>query len=337
MEKLITLNGKIYIQGKGLVNYNGSEPTSDQRRRFYNFLQHNGKINKNCKFGKEHTYKIEKYDSEKKESKIETIVKKIIDANLLRKTILGSENDVIPNIISNNPSLKLKYLSQLGMIARGWMFTLDKSKNSTDVMLNNGKNSKKEADENNDDSTETKERGVVIKRKSGITITDAEQICGAVTEMKVCSKEGERDSNSLFYNETCGDIRYMSEVYFDIKQLQFISIDDNFDRMSIFERESEDYINNLKSNGYIAQKGLFKTVEDNLIGEQGILLPENCVYDQIRLAIDKILKIKISRANAYAKIEKFVLEIDGKEVEIKTIQDFDNLNLKFGCNFQNMN
>lgn len=294
MNKLKTLSAKLYLEGKGLVNYNSTTPTAEQNKRFYPILNHNGKIPDNCMFAKEHVYK----DGEK------LIVRKIIDSNLMRKVSIGCENEPIAKTISDNPSLKLKYISSLPMIARGWMYTLE---------------------------NKSKDTGTIIKRKSGVMITDAEQICTAITSMKVGSKEGPRDSNSYRYKETCGEIHYMSEINFDVKQLQFISVDDNYDRMSIYEKEVEEYLHYLNKYGYDAKKGIFSTTHDNLVGEQGIVLPDKAIYDMIRIIVKKFLDIYIYRAGSYAKTEKFVIILDGKEIDIKTIEDFDSLGLQFGC------
>lgn len=323
MKRLQSLSAKLYLKGHGLVNYNGSTPTLEQNNRFYHILKHDGVINDNCSFAKEHVYNVNG----------NLIIKKIIDSNLLRKVSIGDELEPIAKIISENSSLKLKFLSKLNMIARGWMYSLEKEKK-----INEEKEVPKKTKTDSKTSTlveeEKKEKGIIIKRKSGVMITDAEQICGAITSMILKTKDGKKDKNSIFYKESCGEIHYMSEIKFDVKQLQLISIDDNYERMAIFEKEVNEYILNLNKQGYKATKGNYSTTHENLVGEQAIILEDKAVYDMIRIVIEKILNIDIQRAGAYARTKKFVLILDEKEEEIKTIEDFDKLKLNFGCDFK---
>lgn len=307
--KMIQL--EVEFNGKGLVNYNGNKPP----KRFKNVMYSNGKVNQNGSFGKEHNYTETKIDENGVVKTIE-IPKKIISSNLLRKHICGDENFVNADKLTSIPELRVGLLSQDNVIVRGFTALKKDSHN--------------------------------LKRKGALTVTNAEQISNTVTCLETRTTEGSRDENSLFFKETCGDITYKSEIFFDIKQIKFISIDDNYDRMSLKETDVEGFINRIdgrygKGN---ATFGNWGTTHLNLIGEQGIVLSDKVVSNAIRETIKRILEINILRAGSYAKTssvkvafsyvgDSIDLLIKPKFVDIYNIDDYDKLvsGLEIGIDF----
>jgi hypothetical protein len=282
------------INGYGLVNYNGSEVPN----RFYAQMKDaSGRPNKNGTFGKENIYTqiITDGDGNTKEIKIP---KKIISSNLLRKEILGDENSVNADKLITNDKLRVAFLSQDNVIARGFMCA--------------GRN----------DTT--------LKRKGGLTVLDAEQTSNTITWLETRTKEGDRDSTSLHFKETCGDIEYQSEIFFDIKQLQFISIDDNYDRMSLTEKDVNGFINHIDSRygEGNATFGNWGTTHLNVIGEQGIVLSNKVVGNIIRETIKRILTIDIKRANAFAKTSsvKVALGYEGDDINLLSSPTYKTIN-----------
>jgi hypothetical protein len=300
----------VELKGKGLVNYNGNKVP----KRFKNEMYFNGKVTTNGSFAKENLYREIKIDENGVEKIIE-IPKKIVSSNLIRKTICGDENLVNADKLINIPKLRTTLLSQDNVIVRG--FTAIKNDNN-------------------------------LKRKSALTVTDAEQTSNTITWLETRTTEGERNDNSLFYKETCGDITYTSEIFFDIKQIQFISMDDNYDRMSLKETDAEDFIANINDRygDGNATLGNWGTTRLNLIGEQGIVLSNKVVANCIRETIKRIIEINITRAGAYVKTSSIKIAIghvgdnmdlikNPKFVDIYNIDDYDKLieNKEIGVDF----
>lgn len=299
------------LTGQGLVNYNGKEPHD----RFYNDMKNNGKKTENGNFAKENIYRKEIVDRDGNKIKI-VEPKKIISSNLLRKEILGDENSVNADVLTSNDRLRVAVLSQDKLIARG--------------------------------HTLLKQKVINVKRKSCLTVTDAEQTCDAVSWLETKTTSGSKDENSLFFKETCGKIEYQSRIFVDIKQLQFISIDDNYDRMALKETDVEGFINNINKRygDNNAVLGNWGTTHLNVIGEQGIVLSEKVVSNIIREVIKSTLNIDIKRSGSYAKTSSIKINIGypgdeinllskPKYVEINKMEDYDQLvqNIVFGIDF----
>lgn len=310
MKKINKINLLLELNGVGLVNYNGNKVP----KRFKHEMYFNGKVTTNGTFAKENIYRETVIDENGVEKIIE-IPKKIVSSNLIRKTICGDENLVNADKLINIPKLRTALLSQDNTIVRG--FTAIKNDNN-------------------------------LKRATALTVTDAEQISNTVTWLETRTAEGERNDNSLFYKETCGEITYKSKIFFDIKQIKFISIDDNYDKMSLKETDVEDFIadiNNRYGEGN-ATFGNWGTTHLNLIGEQGIVLSNKVVANCIRETIKRILEINITRAGSYAKTSslKIAIGYPNDEVdlvkqpnffEINNIGDYDKLigNQEIGIDF----
>lgn len=299
----------IDIEGQGLVNYNGSKIP----KRFYKQMTTNGTSNSNGSFAKENIYTEEITDTDGKK-KIVEIPLKYISSNLIRKVLLGDENSVNSDKLMTNKRLRIAYLSQDNTIVRGFTALKD----------------------------------VNLKRASAISVTNAEQTSNTVTHLETRTNEGERSENSLFFKETCGKIEYSSEIRFDIKQLHFISIDDNYDRMSLMESDVEEFINNInKRYGEgNALLGNWSTTHLNLMGEQGILLSKKVVRNLLRETIKKMFEIDIRRAGSYAKTKsvKIAFGHEGDDIDltispnfhiINSIKEYDQLveGLEIGVDF----
>ena len=316
------------LKGFGLVNFNSTKPNIAQYQKYYQH-KNNGKYDDNILFAKENIYK--NITSDTKGDKIITYIsKKKISAGLVRKTILGDENEVNSSQLSEDTSLRLLFHSQPLIVARGWMTTVEKAKNK-DIP------DKKPKPKEGEEDKEVAEKGQILKRASGISVIDAEQTCNAEITLETCTREGKKDGTSYYLKEACGEIKYSTTILFDIKKLQFVSIDDNFDRLSMFERDVDEYIKKIDSYGKgNAKKGRFRTSHDNLIGEQGIKLSNEFVYLIIKKTIERILNFRILKATGNALFESLQIKLNNELIDIKTIDDFNNLNLEFGCEFENL-
>lgn len=310
MSKVNKIFLSLEIKGRGLVNFNGDRP----HKRFINQMIHNGNVVKAGSFAKENVYTKEVTDSEGNVKTID-VPKKIISGNLLRKEIMGDENFVNAHKLSSIPSLRVAFLSQDNVIARGFMVV---------------------------------GRSISLKRKGGITVTDAEQTSDTVTWVEKRTTEGERNENSYHFRENCGEIEYQSDIIFNVKQLGFISIDDNYDRMSILESDVDGFIKHIDARygDGNAVFGNWATTHNNVIGEQGVVLSPKVVSNIIRETIKRIFEINITRSSSYAKTKsvKIAFGYEGEDidllanpkyVEINSIQEYDKLveGLEIGVDF----
>jgi hypothetical protein len=128
-----------------------------------------------------------------------------------------------------------------------------------------------------------------IKRKSPLTINDAEQTSNGVSYLETFSRSGQKiekddaadiGGTTFFKKETIGKIKYFTEGNINLSQLQFISCDPIFDRFSfnsdsfrIYKQVLENTLPNFDSElGYYT---LSSSVVDQ--SEHGIKLSEENV------------------------------------------------------------
>ena len=300
------------LKGQGLVNYNGDKPPI----RFIKDMISDGEVTKNGSFAKENGYKVISVN-DNGDKIVSYEQKKIISGNLLRKFIIGDENDVNADKLSLHSALRVAYVSQDTSIARGYCCT-----------------------QRGDDGT--------LSRKSSFTVCDAEQTSGAISWIETRNTEGKKDKTSLFFKENCGKIEYESEIFLDVPQLKFVSIDDNYDRMSLEELDVEPFIKHIgaRYGEGNAVYGNWGTTHKNLVGEQGIVLSNKVVTNIIRESIKRMLSIEIKRATTFAKTSsiKIAIGYPGDEIdllakpkffEIYNIGDYDKLveGIEFGIDY----
>ncbi len=156
---------------------------------------------------------------------------------------------------------------------------------------------------------------------------------------------GERDNSSFFSKTTFGDTKYKSYGSISIEQLQFISLDNKFDRaaMSIKDDEGEqvaiaieNFIRGLHSNlepqavfhsNYVRKGTIFN------IGEAGILLNNDAISILIDQTVDMISNLSIRQAKAYMYVDKVQVDYNDsnkmmrikrspEEIQSKKREDF---------------
>lgn len=205
-----------------------------------------------------------------------------ISSDCLRHDIF--KQDVMcqsPNI-ANNDALLYSYMASPAMMLRGYLFA-DKS--------------------------------ATYKRKSAVTITDAEQTCNAVTHIDVHSSSAKKNAdtdketsdNTFFYKENIGDISYKSRGVLDIMQLQFVSADQKFDRFA-FNPDAIDVYRKFMSSrlpmfdSELAYYNINGSVSD--VPELGLLFNDACVIELVRMFFRRLQSTNILRKDSYAKVSK---------------------------------
>jgi len=133
---------------------------------------------------------------------------------------------------------------------------------------------------------------------------------------------GERDSSSFFSKTTFGDTKYVSYGSISIEQLQFISLDNKFDRAAMIIKDDqgeavaqavEDFIKSLNPalnpkaefhSNYVRKGTIFE------IGEVGILLNQDAMQALIETAIEMIENLSIRQAKSYMYVDEVTVDFN---------------------------
>jgi hypothetical protein len=190
-----------------------------------------------------------------------------------------------------------------------------------------------------------------FKKTGSLQLCDAEQTNNAVSKLEFFCKSGgkttnegdtDKSDNTIFNKETIGEITYSSKGFIDLKELQFVSCDQIFDRYSfnpdkfdIYKKCLSKCLPNFNSElGYYKFKTSFVDIP-----EYGILLSSENVLYLVKETLKRILKLNIRNKNAYAKLNSLkiklvqnvfvdTMESEDNWLEIKTLEDIDNLNFE---------
>ncbi|MDM1754546.1 hypothetical protein HX122_06090 [Acinetobacter towneri] len=174
-------------------------------------------------------------------------------------------------------------------------------------------------------------QGEQFKRTSALLITDFvdqlgngnyEQMGRAGSKEKELNKKGEESSNSIFSKITFGDTEYEAYGSISIEQLQFISLDKNFDRAAMIvdnkdntgekiAQRIQDFIKSLDPsrepkavfNEKYARKGsIYKEYE------AGILLDNTAIDILVKETLAMLEELVIKQAKGYMCVD--TVEVD---------------------------
>lgn len=147
-----------------------------------------------------------------------------------------------------------------------------------------------------------------------------EQFGRSGSKEKETTKSGEEKSSTFFSKTTFGDTKYISYGSISIEQLQFISLDNKFDRAAMVIKDNqghdvaqaiEDYIKRLNPElnpkaifhpNYVRKGTIFE------IGEAGILLNEDAIRILIETTLDMLRNLSIRQAKAYMYVDELVAD-----------------------------
>ncbi|MCX5869206.1 MAG: type I-Fv CRISPR-associated protein Cas7fv [Deltaproteobacteria bacterium] len=177
-------------------------------------------------------------------------------------------------------------------------------------------------------------RGYVVpssqcKRTSPLLIEDFvdqlgngnfEQFGRAGGKEKVMTKSGEEKSSTFFSKTTFGDTEYLSYGSISIEQLQFISLDNKFDRAAMLIKEGQgeevaqsvqNYIKSLNpklkpeaqfNKNYVRNGTIFEE------GENGILLNQDAIQILVETTIQKVKELSIRQAKSYMYVDEVMVD-----------------------------
>lgn len=201
-------------------------------------------------------------------------------------------------------------------------------------------------------------RGYVIpssqfKRTSPLLIEDfVDQLGNGNFEQ--FGQAGERDSSSFFSKTTFGDTQYEAYGSISIEQLQFISLDNKFDRASMVIEDTQgeelaqkitDFIQSLDTSrepkavfheNYVRKGTIFD------IGETGILLDETAINILINTTLQMLQDLAIKQAKGYMYVDKIEVDYNdsNKMMRIKRSPDevsSTKSNLNYAVYFEGKN
>ncbi len=126
---------------------------------------------------------------------------------------------------------------------------------------------------------------------------------------------GERDSSSFFSKTTFGDTEYISYGSISIEQLQFISLDNKFDRCAMIIKDNQgeavaqqvqDFIQSLDPSRspkatFHANYVRLGTIYEQ--GEAGILLDDTAIDILIKTTLEMIQELVIRQAKGYMYVD----------------------------------
>lgn len=156
------------------------------------------------------------------------------------------------------------------------------------------------------------------KRKSPLTVTDAEEDSGAVSQLEMKSSSGARTDTSFYGKETIGKSHFSGEAFIDLSELGIISCCETFSRACVRPELQQIYEDGLRANGIEFTKGAYCKKSD-VQPEICYKLSDKSVNDLVNYFLKKLASLKINNATEYIEFEKmkiiFVQE-DGTREEV---------------------
>jgi hypothetical protein len=154
------------------------------------------------------------------------------------------------------------------------------------------------------------------------------------------SKEGGKDdkgddkkSNSFFSKTTFGDTEYISYGSISIEQLQFISLDKKFDRLSMIIKEGQgetvaksiqEFIHSLNSelnpiaafhSNYVRKGTIFEE------GEAGILLNDDAIKALVGYTLEMISELSIRQSKSYMYVDEVLVDYNSSSKMMRIKRD----------------
>lgn len=190
-------------------------------------------------------------------------------------------------------------------------------------------------------------RGYVIsetqyKRTSPLLITDFVDIlgngnfeqmgrCGS-KETKV-NKKGEEASNSIFSKTTFGDTKYIAYGSISIEQLEFISLDNKFDRAAMVIKENEGFEIAEKLQNFIKslapERNPIVTFNQCYVrrgtifeeGEVGILLDNTAIDILVQETLNMLGDLSIKQAKGYMYVDQLTIDYNDSNKMMRIKRD----------------
>lgn len=283
---------KITAYGHGVVNWNGPTALSNEGQTVENHTlpKLRGYTNLTGKIKEETGYKFKKEagDIDFKQTPL------YISQNCIRHHLFREQAYDL-HFVNDEDNGVLKLLSSLTGLVRGYVVTSSKPLKRTSPLLL---------------------EDFVDQLGNG----NFEQMGRSGSKEKEKNKKGEESSNSFFSKTTFGDTKYLAYGSISIEQLQFISLDNKFDRCAMIIKDNQgekiaqqiqDFIASLDNTrtpkatfhaNYVRKGSIYKQ------GEVGILLDEVAIDILVNATLDLIRDLAIRQAKGYMYVDE--IEVD---------------------------
>ena len=292
MEKVTGIKSvdfKIIAVGHGVVNWNGPTTLSNEGRTVDNHTlpKLRGYTNLTGKIKEEtgYKYKKEAADIDFKENPL------YISQNCIRHHLFRDQ--AFDLHFAAEKSLENVLASVTGLI-RGYVVPASQCKRTSPLLL--------------EDFVDTLGNG------------NFEQMGRSGSKEKEKNKKGEESSNSFFSKTTFGDTEYTSYGSIGIEHLEFISLDNKFDRAAMIIKDNQgqdvaqkvqDFIQSLAPErqpkavfhpNYVRKGTIYQE------GEAGILLDQEAIDILVKTTLDLIANLSIRQAKGYMYVDS--IEVD---------------------------
>jgi hypothetical protein len=235
-----------------------------------------------------------------------------ISADCLRHEIFKRDFESQSPNIANTPELLVATIACPASILRGYLFT---------------------------------EKELPIKKTSGISIIDAEQISNAVSSIETFSKSGKKTAdenksdNSFFKRETVGEIEYKTVGFLNFREMQFLSLSQIFDRLAINPDYYPFYKTLLatKLKSFDSDPKFYQLKDSEIrIPEYGVLFSEEDIVALTKEFFERLFVANIIKSKAYARLinleYKFIydctkdtLENENNWISINSHEDINSI------------
>ncbi len=292
MEKVTGIKSvdfKIIAVGHGVVNWNGPTTLSNEGRTVDNHTlpKLRGYTNLTGKIKEEtgYKYKKEAADIDFKENPL------YISQNCIRHHLFRDQAFDLHFAAEKNLE---QVLASLTGLIRGYVVPASQCKRTSPLLL--------------EDFVDTLGNG------------NFEQMGRSGSKEKEKNKKGEESSNSFFSKTTFGDTEYTSYGSIGIEHLEFISLDNKFDRAAMIIKDNQgqdvaqkvqDFIQSLAPErqpkavfhpNYIRKGTIYQE------GEAGILLDQEAIDILVKTTLDLIANLSIRQAKGYMYVDS--IEVD---------------------------
>ena len=292
MEKVTGIKSvdfKIIAVGHGVVNWNGPTTLSNEGRTVDNHTlpKLRGYTNLPGKIKEEtgYKYKKEAADIDFKENPL------YISQNCIRHHLFRDQAFDLHFAAEKNLE---QVLASLTGLIRGYVVPASQCKRTSPLLL--------------EDFVDTLGNG------------NFEQMGRSGSKEKEKNKKGEESSNSFFSKTTFGDTEYTSYGSIGIEHLEFISLDNKFDRAAMIIKDNQgqdvaqkvqDFIQSLAPErqpkavfhpNYVRKGTIYQE------GEAGILLDQEAIDILVQTTLDLIANLSIRQAKGYMYVDS--IEVD---------------------------
>lgn len=209
-----------------------------------------------------------------------------ISADCIRHQMAGAKNSAITLI----DSVWAEYLASNEALVRGYFFP--------------------------------KEGEITTKRKSPLSVTDAEEVSGVISMIENKSASGVRNDTSFFQQETFGSTVWEFTITLNLSELQFIPASDIYDRRAVPRHLENTMLQKYRDKFGDVKDGYYKMKYASVdIPEYGYMLPQSAVRTLVNWYADTVRNIYILDATSHAKYVK--MTVSALDEDNNLVDNFD--------------